>query len=529
MSNFRALVKVNIRELFAGSGGKKRSSAGKQILMALVMIFAFGVLVFQQYIMSLVMGQTLMAAGADLSPILTLACVLPSMLILVMGIYQMPTYLFAFKDYDLLMSLPIRQSDILGSKLAALYLWNAVMALLFSGPGAVVYGQLTGAGALYYLEMVVLALFIPFIPMVVGAILAFLLGKISSKTGMKNLVMIVGTVLLLGVIMVASYGTASLADAGASQVASTLAQTAVINPAAILYMNGMAGSLLDFALFILASLGVFVLFVLIFSKGFRSINASMRQTGRRRAYKEKSIKASTAFGALYKKEIKGFFGSYIYLLNCGIGVIFLTIACCVLAFSGDSEFMQQLMMMGGGNLLAVLGIVFGFCIAMTNTCAPSISIEGDRIWILKSLPILPKAIFQSKLLLNLTLTIPAVILNVALVAVGMNLGLEQIFILLAYGIALSFFVGTLGLFVNLCFPKLDYKNPVIAVKQSASVLICILVGMVVGFVPFVVGMSAGVDAAMLMLILTGLFAAASALFWSFIVTKGQKIFRALEV
>ena len=142
------------------------------------------------------------------------------------------------------MSLPIRQSDILGSKLAALYLWNAVMALLFSGPGAVVSGQLTGAGALYYLEMVVLALFIPFIPMVVGAILAFLLGKISSKTGMKNLVMIVGTVLLLGVIMVASYGTASLADAGASQVASTLAQTAVINPAAILYMNGMAGSLL---------------------------------------------------------------------------------------------------------------------------------------------------------------------------------------------------------------------------------------------------------------------------------------------
>ena len=58
---------------------------------------------------------------------------------LVTTVYKAPGLLFAFKDYDLLMSLPVRTGSLVASRLLMLYGVNLAFTLLTMVPAWVVY------------------------------------------------------------------------------------------------------------------------------------------------------------------------------------------------------------------------------------------------------------------------------------------------------------------------------------------------------------------------------------------------------
>ena len=102
-----------------------------------------------------------MAAMGLLPMLLLIALSFSTIFVLVLCIYRMPGFLFSFKDFDLLMSMPIKPSVILGSKLFTSYLENLGAAALVSLPFMIVYGIMTGASISYYLLMILICLFIP--------------------------------------------------------------------------------------------------------------------------------------------------------------------------------------------------------------------------------------------------------------------------------------------------------------------------------------------------------------------------------
>ena len=99
--------------------------------------------------------------------------------------------------------------------------------------------------------------------------------------------------------------------------------------------------------------------------------------------------------ALLKKEWKRFTGSAVYLLNTGIGILFLPVLTALLAVK-YSDIKSAMEPMGVAHLLPLLCFALPAMVAsMDNTAAPSISLEGNTLWRLKSLPIPPWQILKA--------------------------------------------------------------------------------------------------------------------------------------
>jgi ABC-2 type transport system permease protein len=114
--------------------------------------------------------------------------------------------------------------------------------------------------------------------------------------------------------------------------------------------------------------------------------------------------------------------------------------------------------------------------ALSLVSAASVSIEGNTLWIARSLPVSTYDILLAKVASHsLACGVPTLIgAIICAVALGPDLiGLLALFIT---PIALVVTMGFAGVAINLRFPRLDWVNPVQPVKQGASILIAMLAG-----------------------------------------------------
>ena len=240
----------------------------------------------------------------------------------------------------------------------------------------------------------------------------------------------------------------------------------------------MCGDGVGFALMAVISISLFAILYLLLSKTY--IKIITRKKGSAKVnYKGNHSKESSQFGALLKKEMRKFFGTPAYLLNCSLSSIFLTIGAVLViikwemfstlsAVEGFSDYLPAIVCVG----VAVIS-------AMNAVTAPSISLEGKNIWILQSLPIDTFSILKAKLALHYIITAPfATIMSIiCAIAIKAN-ALEFIMILLSPSIVIILF-GALGLFFNLKMPNLNWDNETVVIKQSMSVLMVMLSSLVV--------------------------------------------------
>ena len=84
---------------------------------------------------------------------------------------------------------------------------------------------------------------------------------------------------------------------------------------------------------------------------------------------------------------------------------------------------------------------------------------------------------MAKVLCHLTIVLPFSVAASVIIAVSMHLGAANTALLILVPASATVFCAFFGLFLNLMFPKLDWLNEVSAVKQGASTLIAMFVGM----------------------------------------------------
>jgi ABC-2 type transport system permease protein len=132
--------------------------------------------------------------------------------------------------------------------------------------------------------------------------------------------------------------------------------------------------------------------------------------------------------------------------------------------------------MADAYISPIITLMFIFCISFTFITAPSISLEGKSLWIIKSLPIKIENILWSKILLNITFTVPALIINTIIVALALKIDTTTIFAIFCVSLLYCLFTPITGILINLYFPKLEWTTQISVVKQSASVLLATLMG-----------------------------------------------------
>lgn len=99
----------------------------------------------------------LMAKGLNqfglLDMLLVMGFIISSAIILFTSIYKAQGILFSFKDYDLLMSLPIKKSDILISKMVELLAVNYFFSLFVLLPSGMIYFKYSNISPLFFINL----------------------------------------------------------------------------------------------------------------------------------------------------------------------------------------------------------------------------------------------------------------------------------------------------------------------------------------------------------------------------------------
>ncbi|MBR5771851.1 MAG: hypothetical protein IKY00_01420, partial [Clostridia bacterium] len=161
--------------------------------------------------------------------------------------------------------------------------------------------------------------------------------------------------------------------------------------------------------------------------------------------------------------------------------------------------------------------------------SPSVSLEGKNVWIPKSLPVRAYDILTAKARLQFVLNIlPAEILAAVSAAVlGADL-LTALFMCTAV-FAFNSFFGRLGVMVNLYKPVMTWTNEVIPIKQSMSVFLGIMSGMVICAVSGIAGfaLSSLVPQAIILAVLTAVYALAAFALDKAFKGKGTQLFETL--
>ncbi len=493
LNQILTLSRVQLKNLFGineirytKNKKKKQNFALLSVAYVLVILMAVG------YVGGLAFGYHYLGMG-DIVPMYLYT--LLSLLMLVLSFFKAGSVLFSMKSYDIMISLPVTKSAILISRFVTMYVTNLLFSLIVMIPGLAVHIWFAAPGIRFYLISLLVVLFAPLLPLTISSILGALIKGISSRMKKKNLAEVFLTVALVVVIMVGGFSmgeqTENLDMEALKELISTLTNAlGDIFPPALWYHLALQGSFLHLVLLLGVPTLVFTLFVWALSKKFTEICTGLNATYAKHDYKLESLKAEHVLLALFKKEMKLYFSSSLYVTNTIVGyilAILLAGAIAVMGVESLAGFMEMNMFLP--LLYKVLPFVGAIPLCMMTATACAISMEGKTFWQLQVLPVKVQDVYLAKLLWNLALAAPFYFISVILLIIGAKPDVTDALHYFLLPLVLLIFCIVLGLACNLWFPNFTWDNEAQVVKQGASVLISMLGGMIAVIVPAILAVA----------------------------------------
>ena len=479
MKKFFALLKVSVRSMLLTSAGTRRSKKKAATGVGALILIAFLGLYMSGMYSAILMGV--------LAPIHmeVLVFLFMGMGALIGGLlftaFAVKGVVFGGRDNDLLLSMPVSSTVLMASRVAAVYLENLLFSFFVLVPAGVVCALLTERGVghdlLFWARLLIAALALPLLDtalsVLLGALAAFLSAKVSKGALGQNIVM----ALFLAAVFWFSFNLNGMIEGLAANAAGV--KNSLSWAAPLLWMaDGIMGDwglLLAFAACCVIAFGL-VVFVL--GKVYRRAVTAFAARSARSDYKLSAQSASGQKKALLAKEARRFFGTPMYLWNAGLGLILLVAAGVAALVMRDQ--LREFIAMAEGALpvLPLAAAVMGFCLSSCPIAAPSISLEGKYLWILREAPVGEGTLLWIKVGFQLLLTLPCTVIAGTCIAVALELPLWRGVVLIAVTVLFGVGHAAFGLLMGLCFPKLDAVNETVVVKQSLAVTLGIFVPMV---------------------------------------------------
>lgn len=391
--------------------------------------------------------------------------------------------LYHAKDNDLLLSLPVPPSRILLVRLVGVASMSLLYSAMVSVPTAVVRflsAPVTPAGVVCDILLIpAITILVTVISCALGWVVAWLSSRFKNKSWL--------TVIFALVFMGAYYYFCSNSFNVIQKLITEADSVGRVMRTwlAPFYLLGRAGEghILSMLLFILLTAAFFALTWFILSRTFLRI-VTKRDGTAKKVYAEKTVKAVGFRKALLRKELRRFTSSPTYMLNAGLGCLFMPLGAVLLLIkAGDiqsfiHDFVAAEPMLA--QFLPVIGTMIVCAIASMNVITgPSVSLEGKNIWLAQSLPVAPWEILRSKLQLHRVLTIPPALFCGLALAVVLEQDFPAVIMMLGTICGYVLLSSAVGLVMNLKNPNLTWTNETVPVKQSFSVFITMFGGWVV--------------------------------------------------
>ena len=474
MIKFLKLVKVNLISLlvqsnFSNSLKRKKTNSSKSgftiaFILMLGLLFCFLSGFYSYWMISALepFGTAWLALAAFY--------LVTVILTLITGIYTTSSFLFSSKDMENLFSYPLRQWQILLSKVFSILIENWAFGLVLIIPASAVYWVIVKPSPMFIVYTILGFLFISLIPVAVSTVISYLINLFTSGSRIKTLLNIIFT--LAFIVLMSALPSVLLHNFDFLKLLDISFFIKVYPPIYFLFNAIVNQSFIDSIWFVLINLILFSGFILALSSGYRALWSKATASRLTASKPIKTAETSSKFSALLKKEFSKYLSSAMYVLNSSIGALMILVFAIYTCFFPDDA-LSEIINIPGISSLIVPGvlIIFGFIAAMTCTTSSSISLEGKTLWIVKTLPVDAISILKAKLAVNFIIGLPAILVSAAIVSFSMNLwetGAVWIFLLPA---ELLIIVSLFGLIINLYHHRFDFQNDMQVVKNSASVII----------------------------------------------------------
>lgn len=214
------------------------------------------------------------------------------------------------------------------------------------------------------------------------------------------------------------------------------------------------------------------------SKSFLKLATASSDTVTAKYNRNARQKASGVFPALLKRELGRFTASPAYMLNCGFGVIIMPIAGILLLFRGATlrSMLFELFDSRTGTIAILAAAVVCLVSTMNDMTAPSVSLEGKTLWILRSMPVTTQQIFRAKLAMQLLLSGISVLFAAICICIAFAVPIGSTIAVSLACLSLVVLLAEFGLFLDLKKPNLNWTTEITPIKQSSSVMFALFGG-----------------------------------------------------
>lgn len=529
---FRALIRSRMSALmfsfFASMKGKKNRGLGTKILigiLAVYIIWAFAFM-FGGYFSALCVP--LVESGLGWL-YFAFAGIVGFALAFIGSVFTAQKQLFDANDNDLLLSMPIPPGYILGSRMLMLLALNYVFEILVVAPAGVVYCMEYSPSVRGVVVFVLCAALLPLLALTFSCLLGWLLMLVTSRVRSKSLISVVFSLVFLGAYFAVFYNMNNyLTDMVVNSAAIGQAIHSSVYPAWAFGAAIAEGSLTALLAWIAICVVPLAAVYYVLMRSFIKV-ATTKHGAAKIKYQEKEMRVRGQSTALLWRELKHFLSNSMYVLNAALGS-FMTIAAAVAMVI----YKNTILLFGAQLPMLELSTLFvaGLCLLGTTemVSAPSVSLEGRTIWLIRSLPVSSAKVLLAKVKTHLVVSLPPIVLaGLAAIYVLSPEPLTALILILAPA-SMCLFSAFLGVCINLHFPKLDFINEVAVVKQSMSVIITMFgtMGLVAALgVLYAFVLRGLVPDAVILLIYSAAFLLASLIMYRWLTTKGARMFETL--
>ncbi|MDR1962021.1 MAG: hypothetical protein LBQ16_07035 [Gracilibacteraceae bacterium] len=473
----KRLYVLNLKALGANfvRPGKKKIGAGKILLVVLVAAYVVTVLAGMFTAMFRSMLAPFFSAGIGWLYFAVLALLAVGLCVF-STIFTASAQLFGAKDNELLLSMPIKPSAILISRLLVILTFEYAFTLIIAAPAFVLWlagGYASAAGIWFFVIGIVL---LPLMAVAAALLLAWLLGALLSRLRHKNIIILALSVgFLLGYIYLSSNIQEYLGELVNKGTELAEAFRRAMPPFYAFGKSVAEGNIENTLQFMLWSVLPFAAIIALLAANYRKMLIANRG-GVKAVYKERPAKAGNALSALVRKEWAHYWSKPFVVLNSSIGSVFMLVL-SVMVIVKQAEvllYVRELSFAFGGLPPAALTAVLLVMLTTANNISASlISLEGKNLWIAKSIPVPPRVILLSKVGTHLLISgLPCLLASVCAATVLAESAADVLSMVLLPQTA-GALIAAGGLAINLHFPKLEWTNEIQAVKQSLSAMIAV--------------------------------------------------------
>lgn len=399
------------------------------------------------------------------------------------SVFNAYSSIYEAKDNEMLLSMPIPPSRILFVRVAAL----SVMTLLYESavllPAFIAFcmGARVPVAGLITAFFLVIPLTLLVVALTVG--IAFVVAAIARRVKNKRAITLVASILLV-VLFYVLYFRAQ--NAALALVALGAVPAGIRYGLFFFYQMGCAstGSAFGVGVVLLTSVLAYALAYFLLSKYFLRFVTQSRKVSAKG--KVGVVKAGSRRLALFKREWRMYSSSPNYILNTSFGVLFsfaigiFAIVKSDMLLQAQAALSEALPRLSGTGLGAIIAI---FTCVMNDITAPSVSMEGKRLWVIRSLPVPASEVFCAKIALHLAVALPGVtFVTVVFSAIFGAADIAGAILSPLTVFAFTLFTACFGLCMNVRRPVLDWRDETMAVKTGFSVFVSIFGIMMLSFV-----------------------------------------------